>query len=110
MNILIYSVIHGTYTPCTYATRYHVPSRKVFQGTKTLESIQEQRYTHSVEFYNKQQIFIWVINHLKLPSFQGHGYNEWDICEECERRILIKSSYYEIIENLGYQSPLYAAP
>ena len=32
---------------------------------------------------------------------QVQGYNEWDICEAFERRILIKSSYYDILENCG---------
>ena len=35
----VMSVIHGTYTPCTYATRYHVTNRNILQVATTLKSI-----------------------------------------------------------------------
>ena len=48
-----------------------------------------------------QQIFIWVRNHINLPSVQGHRYTEWDLHRARERRIFIKSSYSDILENVG---------
>ena len=92
------SVIQETYNPDSAATRYHVTSRKFLQLATTLEYLQEQRNTPLVETYNQQQIFIWVKNHINLLLVQGQGYIEWDICEACERRILMKSRYSEILE------------
>ena len=94
LKAVIY-VIHGKYTPFTDETRYHVPNRNTLQVKTTLESIQEQQDNHLLESYNQKQIFRWFRNHLKLTSIQGHGYTEWEICEACERRILINSSYFE---------------
>ena len=54
-----------------------------------------------VESDNQQQIFIWVINDLKLPSFQGQTYTEWELRQAYEGRILDKSRYYEIIGKFG---------
>ena len=54
-----------------------------------------------VESYNQQHIFIWVRNHLNLPSVQGHGYTEWELREAYEIRIFIKSSYSGILEFFG---------
>ena len=94
-------VINGTHTHCTDAKIYHVPNRNILQVSTTLESIQEQWDNPLVESYNQQQIFLWVINHLNLPSVQGHGYTEREIREAVERRILENSRYSEIIEIFG---------
>ena len=95
------SIIHGMSTPCTSAKKYYVPNRKTLEVSTTLEPTQEQWDTPLVESYNKQHIFRWVRNRLNLPSVQGHGYTEWDLREACEIRALIKSSYYEIIDQFG---------
>ena len=95
------SVIHGTYTPCKAATRYHVTNRNILQVSTTLESMQEQRDITLVESYNQQQIFRWVRNQIDLPSVQGHVYTEWELCEECQIIILMKSSYSKILEKFG---------
>ena len=88
-------------TPRAASSRYSVLNGGVPQVVTILESTQEQRETPLIESYNQQQIFIWVRNNLKNPSVQGHGYTEWDLREACERRALIKSSYYEIIDQFG---------
>ena len=75
------SFIHGTYTPRTAATEYHVPNRKILQVATTLQPIQEQRDIPLVESYNQQQIFRLVRTNLNLPSVQGHGYTEWELRE-----------------------------
>ena len=51
--------------------------------------------------YNKQQIFIWVRNHLNLPSVQVHGKNECEFCQSYEIIILDKSSYSDILGKFG---------
>ena len=97
----IISVINGTHNHHKAATKYHVTNRKILKLSTALESIQEQRENTLVESYNQQQIFIWARNHLNLPSAQDHGYTEWDLLEACEIRIFDKSSYFEILENVG---------
>ena len=62
----VMSVINGTHTYRTAATRYHVPNSKILQVATTPEYIQEQWYTPLVESYD-QQIFGWIRNHLNLP-------------------------------------------
>ena len=93
-------VTNGTHIYHTSTTIYNVPNRKILEIETTLEYIQKQWDTPLIESYNWQQIFIWVRNHLNLPSVQGRRYNEWEIREACERRILEKSSNSDIIENL----------
>ena len=95
------SVIHLMYTPCKDATRYHDPNRNILQVATTLESILEQSGTTLVKIYNQQHKFRWVINHINLTLVQGQVYTEWEILESCEKRIFIKSSYYEILEEFG---------
>ena len=77
----VMSIIHGDYNPCTAATAYHVPNRKIIQLETTLDYIQLQQDTPLVETYNQQEIFRWVRNHLNLPLDQGQGYNEWELSE-----------------------------
>ena len=38
----VMSVVHGTLTPRTSETRYHLPNRKILQLETTLEPIQQQ--------------------------------------------------------------------
>ena len=97
----VMSVIHGTYTPWIAATRYHVPNKNILQLATILELIQEQQDTNIVDSYNQQQIFICVRNNFNLPSFQSHEYTEWELREAGEIRILDKSSYSDILENVG---------
>ena len=92
---------HGISTPRTSATRYHVPNRKILQVATTLESTQEKGETLLVEYYNQQQIFIWVINNINILSVQGNGYTEWELHEARERIILINSSYSDIFGKIG---------
>ena len=68
---------------------YKVPYRSILNVTTALESIQEQRVTPLVENDNQQQIYIWVRNHLLLPSGRG-DYTDWELCKSVEGRILLK--------------------
>ena len=47
-------VINLIYTPCTVATRYHVPNMNILQVATTLECIPEQQDAPLVESYNQQ--------------------------------------------------------
>ena len=70
------SVVHGTFSPRTAETRYNVPNRNILQVATELESTQEQCDTPLVEYYNKQHIFAWVRDNLRLPLVKGQGYTE----------------------------------
>ena len=51
--------------------------------------------------------YIWLKTNINLPSVQGQTYTEWELCQECERRILYKSSYSKILVKFGVpKSPL----
>ena len=97
----VMSVVHGDFTHRTALTRYNFLNRKILQIATTLKSTQEQQDTPLAESYNQQQIFRLVIDNLNLPSFQGQGYTEWELCEACEKIILIKSSYSKRHEEFG---------
>ena len=66
-----------------------------------MEPVQEGQETPWVESDNQQNIFRWVRNNLNLPSVQGQTYTVWELCQACERKILYKSSYSEIIGEIG---------
>ena len=87
--------------PCVSALIYSVPNRKIIQVSIILESVQEVRDNPLVEFHNKQQISRWVRSHLHLPSLQRQLYTEWDIQEACRRRIMVKSTYADILKECG---------
>ena len=64
----VISVVHGPENPCSDASRYSVSNRNIIDVSIKSESVQEEWYKPLVEFYNQQQIFRWVRNHLNLPS------------------------------------------
>ena len=97
----VISIIHRPDTPCAAASRYSVSNRKILEISTRMESVQEEQDISMEESYNQQQIYTWVRNNLNLPSVQGQTYTEWELCQTCERRILDKSRYSEIIVKLG---------
>ena len=58
-------------TPHASASRYYVTYRDIIKATNKLESTKEQQDTPFVESYNQQQIYIWVISHIRLPMVQS---------------------------------------
>ena len=58
-----------------------------------------------VESDNQQQIYIWFRTNLISTLVQGQTYKEWEIHQAHERRILEKSSYFEIIVKFGVPKP-----
>ena len=94
-------MVHGSDTPRDAESRYIVSNSKILDVAITLEYIQDEKDTHLVESDNQQHIFIWVINNFNLPSGQGQRYTEWELCQACERIILEKSSYSEILRKFG---------
>ena len=45
--------------------------------------------------------YIWFKTNINLPSVQSQTYKEQEFCQACERRILDKSSYSEILGGFG---------
>ena len=73
----VISVVHGSDTPCSAASRYSVLNRNTLHISTKLESVQEEQDTSLVEFNNQQQIFRWVRNVINIFLVQGQTYIEW---------------------------------
>ena len=95
------SIFQGLVIPRADAYICSFLDRKILEIEIKLESVQEERDTPLVESYNQQQIYIWVRTKLSLPSVRGQTYKEWEPRQSCERIILDKSSYSDVLVKYG---------
>ena len=81
-----------------YHSETRVTTYKLTSMLTILESVQEERDTPLLESYNKQQIYRWVRYHLCIPYIKHQLYTEWELRESCERRVMVKSTYTDILD------------
>ena len=97
----VMSVVHRTSTPHVAASRYSGPNSNILGVAITLESVQKGWDTPLVESHNQQQISWWVRSHICLPSLQRKVYTEWELHTACERSIVVKLTYADLIGEFG---------